>query len=123
MRKLRVVQIGSLDVSIFLVTRKELEALVPTKKDECLYGYSDPLNGKIYLVDEGHITSLEDTYLHEIIHVLMEVSGLRGVFRALAKSESDAETLEESVVRGLAPVLLRTLKNAGFKTPSLRGRK
>jgi len=64
---------------------------------------------KIYIAREQSEQAFEDTLLHELLHVMLWVTG--------ASHAIGDEEKEEHIVRDLTPIMHRLLKDMGFHFP------
>ncbi len=85
-------------------------------KLEGAYGIYFPDSGTIYLSSALEEGQREDTLLHELDHVVNEVSGVNHVLECACLPGRLTET-EEKIVRCRTPIWHRVLKDLGFRFP------
>ncbi len=91
--------------------------LLGADDDEKVHGHTYFDKCRIYLSKDQDEQAFEDTFLHELLHAAIYVSGAGNVFASQCKNADKAEEAEEQIVRSLTPVLHRLLKDLGFRFP------
>lgn len=99
-----------------VVARKEID-------DEGTEGMCHHTENLIEVAEQAE-DRMADTLLHEIMHAAIEASGHRHAIRTKHRlTREEWLVLEEDIVRALAPVLLSSLRRAGWlRLPKLSRR-
>jgi hypothetical protein len=79
-------------------------------------GVTDVDTARIYVSRDLAPDVFEDTFLHELLHAVLYVSGGTQALEANCRAGRANDT-EEQVIRCVVPVLHRLLKDLGFEFP------
>jgi Zn-dependent peptidase ImmA (M78 family) len=102
-------KVGGQRIGVYVVRRKH-------KMLDGADGVYHPELARIYLASDLEEGPREDTLIHELDHVVNEVSGVNNVLRdACGASKIDA--VEEQIVRCRTPIWHRLLCDLGFRFP------
>ena len=91
--------------------------LLGADDDETVHGLTHFDKCRIYLSKSQDEQAFEDTFLHELLHAAIYVSGASNVLASQCKTADKAADVEEQIVRSLTPILHRVLKDLGFRFP------
>ena len=109
MKTLRVIQLCGQRVEVIEASEDECADLIG--KD----GITIDAEGKVYIKAGLRADRHLDTYVHELLHVMFNLTGIGGALQGfLLMNDKRFAKVEEGIIRLLAPALITTFRAAGL---------
>jgi len=110
MRYLRDLDICGQNISVFLVTEEEMKEADSSPGSNVPEGIAKIEQGRILVRDNISADRQRDTLLHEIIHYLLEASGVGPNIEGWIKKPYE-DKWEEDLIRLVTPWILHFISN------------